>query len=123
TARKEVKLVRRILVVDDVKDSANSLATLLRLTGHEVHTAYDGVQGVEAAGQLQPQVVLLDIGMPRLNGYETCRRIRQEPWGKQMVVIALTGWGQQEDPRRTREAGFNYHLEKPVDLDALTELL
>ncbi len=113
----------RILVVDDNRDSADSLAMLLRITGNEVHTAYDGVEGVEAAGRLRPDVVLLDIGMPRLNGYDACRRIRAEAWGKGMVLVAMTGWGQDEDRRRTVEAGFDTHLVKPVDPTALTALL
>lgn len=113
----------RILVVDDNRDSADSLAMLLRLTGHEVHTAYDGVQGVQTAEQFMHDVVLLDIGMPKLNGYDACRRIRNEAWGKSMVLIAMTGWGQEEHRRRTEEAGFDAHLVKPVDPTALLNLL
>ncbi len=113
----------RILIVDDNRDAADSLAMLLRLTGNEVHTAYDSVEGVELAEQFRPDVVLLDIGMPRLNGYDACRRIREEEWGKDMVVIAMTGWGQEEDRRRTVEAGFNTHMIKPVDLTDLMKLL
>jgi two-component system CheB/CheR fusion protein len=115
--------LRRILVVDDNRDSAESLAILLTITGHEVHTAHDGEQALEAAAALRPEVVLLDIGLPRLNGYEACRRFREQPWGKKMVVVALTGWGQEEDRRKTREGGFDYHLVKPVDLEALQALL
>ncbi len=113
---------RRILVVDDNRDSADSLAMLLRLTGNEVHTAYDGVAGVETAERVRPDVVLLDIGMPKLNGYEVCRRIRGEAWGKGLMLIALTGWGQDDDHRRTVEAGFDAHMVKPVDPTALAEL-
>lgn len=113
----------RILVVDDNRDSADSLAMLLRLTGNEVHTGYDGLEGVETAERLQPDVVLLDIGMPNLNGHDACRRIREEAWGKDMVLIALTGWGQEEDRRRTVEAGFDAHMVKPVDPTALLKLL
>lgn len=113
----------RILVVDDNRDSADSLAMLLRLTGNEVHTAYDGVEGVEAAERVRPDVVLLDIGMPKLNGYDACRRIREEAWGKGLMLIALTGWGQDEDRRRTVEAGFDTHMVKPVDPTVLTKLL
>ena len=113
----------RILVVDDNEDSADSLAMLLQLTGHEVFTAHDGPSALEAAEQHRPGVVLLDIGLPALNGYDVCRRIRQEPWGKTMVLIALTGWGQDEDRRRSQEAGFDSHLVKPVDHTRLLALL
>jgi CheY-like chemotaxis protein len=91
------------------------MAILLRLAGHEVHAVHDGQEAVEAAGWFRPEVALLDIGMPRLNGYETCRHIRQESWGKKMVVVAITGWGQEEDKQRALEAGFDHHLTKPVD--------
>ena len=114
---------RRILVVDDNRDSADSLAMLLKLTGHDVHTAHDGLEAVEAAATLQPDVILLDIGMPRLNGYEAARRIREQQRHKGLTLVALTGWGQEEDRRRSEEAGFDSHLVKPVDLAALTKLL
>jgi len=114
---------RRILVVDDNRDAADSLAMLLRLTGNEVHTAYDGVDGIEAAERCKPDVVLLDIGMPKLNGYDACRRIRNELWGKDMVLIALTGWGQEEDRRHTVESGFDAHMVKPVNPTDLLNLL
>jgi PAS domain S-box-containing protein len=113
----------RILIVDDNHDSADSLARLMQLKGHDVGTAYDGEEAVKAAGALQPDVVLLDIGMPKLNGYDACRRIRHHTWGKGMFLIALTGWGQEEDRRRTEEAGFNHHMVKPVDPAALMKLL
>ncbi len=114
---------RRILVVDDNRDSADSLAMLLKLTGNETHTAYDGLEAVEAAATFQPDVVLLDIGLPKLNGYEAARKIREQPWGKNMVLVALTGWGQEEDRQKSKEAGFNAHMVKPVDLAALMKLL
>jgi CheY-like chemotaxis protein len=114
---------RRILVVDDNRDSAESLALLLKLIGHETHTAHDGDAAVEAAAALRPDVVLLDIGLPKLNGNDAARRIREKAWGKGIVLIALTGWGQEEDRQRSREAGFNAHMVKPVDLAALTKLL
>jgi CheY-like chemotaxis protein/two-component sensor histidine kinase len=114
---------RSILVVDDNRDSAASLATLLGLLGNQTHIAHDGLEAVEATARLRPEVVLLDIGLPALNGYEACRRIRGEPWGKDIVLVALTGWGQEEDRRKSKEAGFDGHLVKPVDLDALTRLL
>ncbi len=113
----------RILVVDDNRDSADSLAILLRMTGNEVRTAYDGFAAIQAAESYQPEFVLLDIGMPKLNGYDACRRIREQPWGKNMVLIALTGLGQDRDRRRTEEAGFDAHLVKPVDPQALLKLL
>ena len=114
---------RRILVVDDNEDSAESLTILLSLAGHETHTAYDGLEAIEAAETFKPDVILLDIGLPKLNGYEVARKIREQPWGQAMVLVALTGWGQEEDRRRSREAGFNHHLTKPVDPLALTNLL
>ena len=114
---------RRILVVDDNRDSADSLATLLRLTGHEVHIAHDGLEALERAAAFQPEVILLDIGLPRLNGYEVARRIREQQRHNAPTLVALTGWGQEEDRRRAKEAGFDAHLVKPVDFGALTKLL
>lgn len=113
----------RILVVDDVEDSAESMALLLRLKGHTVETAHDGLTAVEMADRLRPEIVMLDIGMPKLNGYDACRRIRAHPWGRQMLLIALTGWGAEEDKRRTEEAGFDGHLVKPVDASTLQSIL
>jgi PAS domain S-box-containing protein len=113
----------RILVADDLRDSADSLATMLRLAGHEVQTAHDGLEAVQAAATFRPDVVLLDIGMPKMNGYEAARHIRQQPWGKGLALVALTGWGQEEDKRRAFEAGFNHHLTKPVEAAALEKLL
>jgi PAS domain S-box-containing protein len=113
----------RILIADDNLDSAASLAMLLTLEGSETQTAHDGLEALEVAATFRPDVILLDIGMPRLNGYEVCRRIRQQPWGKNMVVIALTGWGQDEDKRRSLAAGVDSHLVKPVDHAALKKLL
>jgi PAS domain S-box-containing protein len=114
---------RRILVVDDNKDSADSLAMLLKLTGHDSHVAHDGLQAVELAERLRPGVIVLDIGLPRLNGYDACRRIRETAWGGEVVMIALTGWGQEEDRKRSKEAGFDYHIVKPVDHVELMRLL
>jgi CheY-like chemotaxis protein len=113
---------RRILVVDDRKDSADSLAMVLRLLGNEVRTAYDGAEAVRVAEEYRPEVVLLDIGLPKLNGYEAGRRIR-ERLGTNVLLIALTGWGGEEDRRRSTEAGFNAHLTRPVELDGLQKLL
>jgi PAS domain S-box-containing protein len=119
----EASAFRRILVVDDYPNAAESLAKWLRRLGHEVEVAFDGIQGIEAAEKFRPDVILLDIGMPKLNGYETAERLRQQPWGKQMVLVALTGWGQEEDRQRTREAGFDLHLVKPVDHAQLAAFL
>ena len=91
--------------------------------GHETHQAHDGLEAIEAAERLRPDVMLLDIGLPKLNGYEVCRRIRKEPWGKDLVLVALTGWGQEEDRHRSKEAGFDAHMVKPVDHDVLLKLL
>jgi CheY-like chemotaxis protein len=114
---------RRILVVDDSRDGADTLAQMLRLMGNDVRTANDGLEAVEAAGEFQPEVVLMDVGMPLLNGLDATRRIREREWGRRMTIIALTGWGQDDDKQRSREAGCDGHLVKPVDLDDLEELL
>ncbi|HEV3168327.1 MAG TPA: ATP-binding protein, partial [Isosphaeraceae bacterium] len=113
----------RILVVDDNKDSATSLGKMLRLMGHEVRTANDGLEAVEAAAAFEPDVALLDIGLPKLNGYDAARKIRELPSGQSMFLIAVTGWGQDEDKRRSTAAGFNLHMVKPVDPSALVNLL
>jgi PAS domain S-box-containing protein len=114
---------RRVLVVDDNRDAADSLAQLLELLGNEVRTANDGEAGVRVADSFRPDVVLMDIGMPKLNGYEACRRIREQRLGKDIVLVALTGWGQDGDRARSEDAGFNFHLVKPVEFAALTKLL
>ena len=116
-------LRRRVLVVDDNEDAAESLAALLQINGHETRLAHDGPEAVEQARRFQPDVIFLDIGMPIVDGHETARRIRQQPWGKAMVLVALTGWGQVEDRRRSKEAGFNHHLVKPADPAVVTKLL
>jgi PAS domain S-box-containing protein len=115
--------LRRILVVDDNRDSADSLALLLRLAGHETATAYDGLQAVEAATRFRPDVILLDIGLPRINGLEAARRIRQLQADRRPMIVALTGWGQDADRRASQEAGFDAHLVKPVDDATLARLL
>jgi signal transduction histidine kinase len=116
-------LPRRILVADDNADALETLATLLELGGHEVYSAANGTAALECAARHQPEVALLDIGMPLLDGYEVARRIRAEEWGRTMTLVALTGWGQESDRRRSREAGFDSHLVKPLDLETLTALL
>jgi CheY-like chemotaxis protein len=113
----------RILVADDNRDVVESLALLLELTGYRVEKAYDGLQAVEMAERCRPDLALLDIGMPNLHGYEACRRIREHPWGRDMLLVALTGWGQEEDRRRSERAGFNSHLVKPVDRSDLLRLM
>jgi len=114
---------RRILVADDNTDAAASLAMMLEIMGNEVRTAVDGQEAVETAESFRPTVILLDIGMPRLNGYDACRRIREQPWSHGVFLVALTGWGQDEDKRRSKEAGFDHHLVKPVEPAALEKLL
>ncbi len=113
----------RILVVDDNVDSVDSLAMLLRMMGHEVALAHDGPEALQIAREFRPGVGILDIGLPKMNGYDLAKRIRQEAWGKDMVLVALTGWGQQEHRHRSAASGFNHHLTKPVDLEALQEIL
>jgi PAS domain S-box-containing protein len=114
---------RRILVVDDNKDSADTLGTLLRIKGHQIRTAGDGLRAIEVAAEFRPEVILMDVGMPRMNGYDATSRIRQTPWGKEVFIIALTGWGQESDVQNSVDAGCSAHLVKPVDLAALEGLL
>lgn len=113
----------RILVVDDNRDGANTLAMMLKVMGNETRTAYDGEEAVAAAGEFRPHVVLCDIGLPKLNGYEACRQMKAHAWDKKMILIAVTGWGQDDDRRKSEAAGFDHHLVKPVDLQALMKLL
>jgi PAS domain S-box-containing protein len=105
----------RILVVDDNRDAADSLGILLAIPGNEVRIAYDGMHAIEMAEEFRPEVILLDIGLPKLDGHETAKRIREQPWGPKITLVALTGWGQEEAKQRSREAGFDAHLVKPVD--------
>src|SRR5262249_4123698 len=114
---------RRILVVDDNENAAQVLGMLLVALGNEVQVASDGLRAIAIAERFRPDVVLLDIGMPKMNGYETARYIRQQPWGQEMVLAALTGWGQEEDKRRTRAAGIDHHFVKPLDADVLQKFL
>lgn len=114
---------RRILVVDDNADAAESLAALLSLSGHDTRMANDGHEALQQAELFNPHVVFLDIGMPTLDGHETAKIIRLQPWGKDMVLVALTGWGQSEDRRRSKDAGFNHHLVKPADPAVVEKLL
>ncbi|WP_266367810.1 response regulator [Tellurirhabdus rosea] len=114
---------RRILVVDDNVDAATTLALLLRLMGNEVQACFGGREALEIGRDLRPQVIVLDIAMPNLDGYETCQLIRKQPWGADITLIALSGYGQEEDRRHSLKAGFDGHLVKPVDLEALQEML
>lgn len=114
---------RRVLIVDDNVDIATSLADLLEMGGHETFTAHDGLAAVASAERLRPEVVLLDLGLPMLDGYEACRRIRAQPWGADVIIVAATGWGLQTDRQRTRDAGFDEHFVKPVDYLQLLALL
>ena len=113
----------RILVADDNHDAAQSLALMLSMDGHDVRTAGDGLEALREAEEFHPQLVVLDIGMPKLDGYETARRMRKRPWAAHTRLFALTGWGQEEDRERARRAGFDQHLVKPVDPEALSQLL
>ena len=114
---------RRILVVDDNVDSANTMAQLLEVLGNDVRTAHDGEAAIAVAAQLRPDLVIMDLGMPRLNGYEAARRIREQPWGARIVMVALTGWGHADAVEASVHAGFDHHLVKPVDIGALAQLL
>ena len=123
TEKTSASVGRRILVADDNADALESLAALLTLNGHEVYRAQDGELALRAAEQHLPEVALLDIGMPRLDGYEVARQIRSHAWGQQMLLVALTGWGQESDRVRSQAAGFDCHLTKPVDHNRLGQLL
>ncbi len=123
TNGRQPRIRRRVLVVDDNRDGASSMAMMLRLLGNEIRTAHDGIEALEQARAFQPDVILMDLGMPRLNGLEATRRIREQEWGRDVAIIALTGWGQEGDRERSRQAGCNGHLVKPVDLPDLEKLL
>jgi CheY-like chemotaxis protein/two-component sensor histidine kinase len=114
---------RRVLIADDNADALSTMAMLLEMEGHEVHTAGDGEQAVAQAEAVRPDIAILDIGMPRLNGHEVAARIRSAEWGKRVLLIALTGWGQAHDQERARAAGFDHHCTKPVDLAQLLALV
>lgn len=122
-SRRTHNTTRRILVVDDNRDAATALNMLLQSFGHTTATAYDGAQAVHVAEEFRPDIVLMDLGMPHMDGYEAARRIRESSWGQTMVLVALSGWGQEDDRRKAREAGFNHHFTKPVDIDVVLSLL
>jgi signal transduction histidine kinase len=113
----------KILVVDDSRDAADTFAILLELSGHHVQTAYTGQRGLELAETFRPHVLLLDIGIPDLDGYQLAKKIRASPWGRGTILIAVTGWGQEEDRRRAFEAGFNHHLTKPIAAETVESLI
>ena len=113
---------RRVLVVDDNEDAADSLATLLGVMQYQVRVAYDGPEAIEAADEFEPAVALLDIGLPKLSGYDIARHIRRTR-GDNVLLVAITGWGQDEDRRKAREAGFDHHFTKPADFEVLVELI
>jgi signal transduction histidine kinase len=121
-SRRHAEHARRILIVDDNHDSADAAALILQLDGHDVRTVYNGHDALIAAEEFKPHAVLLDIGMPQLSGYEVAQRMRKEPWGKNLLLIAQTGWGQEEDIRQCHEAGFDHHFTKPIDFQKLKEL-
>lgn len=114
---------QRLLVVDDNADSAWSLSMLLGMLGHEVRTANDGREAIRIAEEYRPNAMVLDIGLPAMNGYEVARHIRRQPWGRRVALIATTGWGDESARQSSRDAGFDHHLVKPVDHHALARLL
>lgn len=114
---------KRILVVDDNRAAAEMLSKVVKMLGNDVMTAGDGQQAIELAADFHPDVILMDLGMPKMNGYDAARHIREQPWGDKIVLVALTGWGQEEDKQRTRQAGFDHHLVKPAEPTALQEIL
>ena len=114
---------RRILIADDNVDAAQSLAMLLELNGHEIRTAHDGLEALHVAESFRPEIAFLDIGMPGLTGYELAQRIRAQAWGARVALVAITGWGHDEDKRRAAAAGFDHHLTKPVSVQQVREIV
>lgn len=112
----------KVLVADDNRDGADGFGMLMELSGHEVRIAYSGKQALALAEEFRPQLVMMDIGMPEMDGYEVARSIRAQAWGRDMVLVAITGWGQDEDRREAEAAGFDHHRAKPVELDSLDPL-
>jgi DNA-binding response OmpR family regulator len=117
--RPPVSAPRRILIVDDNPEIVMSLSSLLGMSGNTMFAARDGEEAISMAEQVRPEIILLDLGLPKLDGYEVCRRIRQNAWGKEMVIVALTGWGHDEARMKTRQSGFDMHLVKPLDPETL----
>jgi CheY-like chemotaxis protein len=122
-SKPELYRALRILVADDNRDSADSFQMLLTASGHDVQVAYSGDQAFDIASTFQPEFALLDIGMPKMNGYEVARRIRASAWAARTMLVAVTGWGQDDDRRRAMDAGFDCHLTKPIDINTLSALL
>jgi CheY-like chemotaxis protein len=116
------RITRRVLIADDNHDGAETLAMILEMFGHEVHVAHSGEEALEVGARCRPDIGILDIGMPDLSGYEVAKRIRHEAWGAKITLIAVTGWGQENDKRMAHAAGFDHHLTKPVDPDCLAKL-
>jgi CheY-like chemotaxis protein len=114
---------RRILVADDNADSAETCAMLLQMWGHDVRVAHDGQEALAVAGDFRPEIALVDIGMPRMNGYEVAEAVRKTDWGKEIVLVAVTGWGHDEDKEKAAASGFDRHLAKPVDPQHLQPLI
>jgi CheY-like chemotaxis protein len=123
TGQRRAPRSRRMLIVDDHRDSAQSLAMLLRTMGNVVHTTYDGPSALEAAAIYQPQIVLSDIGLPGMNGYELAKALRKLPGLENVVLVAVTGWGQEEDRQLCLKAGFDHHVVKPIDIETLQKLM
>lgn len=113
----------RILVVDDNQDSALSMSMVLKIMGNEVKVAYDGVMALQLAEEFRPDTIFMDIGMPKMNGYDACHLLREHEWARDIKIVALTGWGQEEDRRRAFESGFNHHLVKPVEAADIEKIL
>jgi CheY-like chemotaxis protein len=113
----------KVLVADDNRDAALSLGALLEMSDHEVLVAHDGEEALRLARQAMPDAMILDVGMPRLTGDQVARAVRGEPWGQRVLLVAVTGWGEPEDKARASAAGFDHHLTKPVDVDAMEKLL
>jgi CheY-like chemotaxis protein len=113
---------QRVLIVDDNRDAAAVLATVVGRLGHDVRLAYDGVEAIEVAESFSPEVVFLDLGMPVLDGFGAARELRNKPWGREMLLVALTGWGQHGDKLRAKEAGFDHHLVKPADSEQIMSI-
>jgi CheY-like chemotaxis protein len=123
SAQSSLRTQRRVLIVDDNRDAAESLGMLLKFLGADVVVVYDGPSALDTAGTYRPAIVLMDIGMPGMDGHEVARRLRADPAQRDVTLIALSGWGQEDDRRRSQAAGFNHHLVKPVDAEALQALL
>jgi CheY-like chemotaxis protein len=119
----EAAVSKRVLIADDNLDAAESLQLWLQLSGHDVQIAKNGPEALNIAAEFRPEVALLDLGMPGLSGFEVARRIREAPWGGGIVLVALTGWGQDEDRRKSADAGFDHHVTKPIAPDAIESLI